>query len=242
MAATLFEFRHRWWVIFGIFTVAFWAYGIDPRNSGEAITDWIAARLGITIHANAYQLVYAIGSLLVFVAAMLRTWGTSYLRGDVMRDSRVHTERLLADGPYRYVRNPLYIGNILLAAGVGLMASRIGFVVLVAGMIIFVLRLISREETELARDQGEAYQRYCAAVPRILPALTPRVPSAENVPDWGQAFRVEAAYWLMAAALAAFAATLNLKVFWAIFACGVAATVLSKTPMRRSPAVSTPPK
>jgi hypothetical protein len=48
-----------------------------------------------------------------------------------MRDSRVHTERVLADGPYRYVRNPLYLGNILMATGIGLMASRIGFLVLV---------------------------------------------------------------------------------------------------------------
>jgi protein-S-isoprenylcysteine O-methyltransferase Ste14 len=242
MPATLFEFRHRWWVIFGIFTLAFWAYGIDPKNSGVAIANWTAARFGTAANQNWYRLAFAAGSLLCFIAAMLRTWGTSYLRADVMRDSRVHTERLLADGPYRYVRNPLYIGNILLAVGAGLMASRIGFVILVVGMIVFILRLISREETELARDQGEAYRRYCAAVPRILPALTPRVPSAGNIPHWGQALRVEAAYWLFAVAIGAFAATLNRWIFWAIFACGVAATVLSKSSMRRSPAASTQPK
>lgn len=229
MPATLLEFRHRWWVIFTIFLVAFSAYFIDPKTSAVAIADWIAARLGTTASADSYRLVFAVGSLLVFVAAILRTWGTSYLRADVMRDSRVHTERLVADGPYRYVRNPLYIGNILLAIGVGLMASRIGVVILVAGMTWFVLRLIGREEAELARDQGEAYQRYRGTVRKLLPSLTPRVPPAGNVPHWGPAIRVEAAYWLMALALGVFALTLNVRLFWAIFGCGVAATLLSRS-------------
>lgn len=234
MPATLFEFRHRWWVIFAIFVVAFSTYSIDPKPAAVAIADWTAARMGTTATADSDRLVFAVGSLLVFIAAVLRTWGTSYLRADVMRDARVHTERLLADGPYRYVRNPLYIGNVLLAIGVGLMASRIGFVILVAGMTWFVLRLIQREEAELARDQGAAYQRYCATVRRLLPSLTPRVPPAGNTPHWSPAIRVEAAYWLMALAIGAFAITLNIRIFWAIFALGVAATVLSKSRTRRT--------
>ena len=72
-----------------------------------------------------------------------------------MRDSKIHTERLLADGPYRYVRNPLYLGNIFMAAGMGLMASRSGFLILLLGMTVFVIRLILREEAELLRDQGD---------------------------------------------------------------------------------------
>lgn len=70
-----------------------------------------------------------------------------------MRDSEVHTDKLLADGPYRYVRNPLYLGNILMSAGIGLMASRIGFVVLSLGMTLFVIRLLLPEEAELSRAQ-----------------------------------------------------------------------------------------
>ena len=57
-----------------------------------------------------------------------------------MRDSRVHTERLLADGPYRYVRNPLYLGNIFMAIGIGLTASRTGFLILSLGMTVFVIQ------------------------------------------------------------------------------------------------------
>ncbi len=73
--------------------------------------------------------------------------------------ARLHTSRLVADGPYRYVRNPLYFGNILLAIGFGLMSSRIGFAILVLGMIFFDYRLILREETRILREPGRELSR-----------------------------------------------------------------------------------
>ena len=228
MQATLFEFRNRWWVIFFIFFAAFFAYTIDPMNSGAAIADWLAKRLGKTATDNSYRLIFAFGALLLALAASLRTWGTSYLQAEVMRDSRVHTEKLLADGPYQHVRNPLYLGNIFMAVGIGLMASRIGFLVLSLGMTAFVIRLLLREEAELLRDQGEPYRRYCAAVPRLVPSLTPRVPPAGNAPHWGQGFRAELMYWLLVLSMAAFAVTLNIKVFWGVFTVAMAASWLYK--------------
>ena len=230
MKAMRFEFRYRWWVIFSIFFLAFSAYSVDHVNSTEAIVHWGAAHLGITVTNNAFRIILAFGALLLAVAALLRTWGTSYLQVEVMRDSRVHTERLLADGPYRYVRNPLYLGNIFMAIGIGLMASRTGFLILSLGMTVFVIRLLLREEADLLRDQGEPYRRYCAAVPRLVPSLTPRVPSAGNVAHWGQGFRTELMYWLLALAMAVFAVSLNIKLFWAIFAVAVAASWFLKTP------------
>ena len=233
MQASLFEFRNRWSIIFTIFGVAFFIYVLDPVNAGVAITDWIAKHRGITASDNAYRVTFAIGALLVALAAFLRTWGTSYLQASVMRDSEVHTEKLLADGPYRYVRNPLYLGNIFMAAGVGLMASRLGFLILFFGMTIFVLRLLLREEADLRRDQGESYRRYCEAVPRLFPSLTPRVSPAGHVAHWGQGIRAELMYWLIAAAIAAFAVTLNIKVFWAIFAIAFASAFFYKRPDKK---------
>lgn len=234
MQATLFEFRNRWWVIFSIFGLAFLAYSVDPINSGVAVAHWVAGRLGATATDNSYRLVFALGTLLLVVAVFLRTWGTSYLRAEVMRDSRVHTEKLLADGPYRFVRNPLYLGNILMAAAVGLMASRVGFLILSIGMTVFVIRLILREESELLRDQGEPYKRYCAVVPRLVPSLTPRVVAAGNQPHWGSGIRAELMYWFMALAMASFAVTLNIKVFWGVFAVAFASSWLYKRPEKKS--------
>lgn len=238
MQATLFEFRYRWWVIFFIFFGAFFTFVLDPVNCGVAIANRLAGGEG-PAPDNAYRLIFGFGALLLFLAAFLRTWGTSYLQAEVMRDTQVHTEKLLADGPYRYVRNPLYLGNILMAAGTGLMASRVGFVVLFVGMAVFVIRLLLREESELLRDQGEPYRRYLAAVPRLVPSLTPRVPPAGNAPHWGQGFRAESMYWLLACAMTAFAITLSIKIFWGIFAVAIASSWLSKRPETRRSSTST---
>ena len=62
---------------------------------------------------------FASGAALVFVAALLRTWATAYLRTEIVHDAPQHAEALVADGPYRYVRNPLYLANLPLIAGVG---------------------------------------------------------------------------------------------------------------------------
>lgn len=230
MEATPFEFRHRWWVIFTIFFLAFGAYAFDPVNSAAALAEWLARARGMSATHDSYRVVFAFGAFLAGLASFLRTWGTAYLREEVMRDARVHTERLLADGPYRYVRNPLYLGNIFLSLGVGLMASRIGYLILVIGMTVFVIRLILREEADLLRDQGESYRRYFEAVPRLMPSPMPLVPAAGNTAQWGQAVRAELTYWLIAAAMAAFALTLKIALFWGIFALAVAASWLQKRP------------
>lgn len=234
MRATEFEFRNRWWVIFGVFFAAFGAYNIDHVNSAQAFVEWLARRMGREATDNDLRIIFAVGALLVALAAFLRTWGTSYLQADVMRDRRVHTEKLLADGPYRYVRNPLYLGNIFMAVGLGLMASRTGFLILSLGMTVVVVRLLLREEFELLRDQGEPYRRYCSAVPRLVPALFPRVPSAGDAPRWSQGIRAELMYWIMAVAMAVFAITLKIRLFWGIFAVAMVSAFFYKRPSSKA--------
>ena len=215
LAASEFEFKHRFWIIGAIFSVAFLSYNLDHQNAGVAVTDWLARIRGTTASVNDYRLTFAIAALFVVAAALIRTWATAFLNSEVMLAARVQTARLVADGPYRYVRNPLYFGNIPWAVGFGFMASRVGFFVLVVGMIVFCYRLILREEAGIAASQGESYRAYCAAVPRLLPALHPKLPPAGGVPNWADGLRGEAFVWVMAASEMAFAFTLNLKVFFA---------------------------
>ena len=213
-AATDFEFKFRFWIFGGLFWVAFSTYAIDPQNAGAAIVDSIAHARSVAASALAYRAVFAAGALICVAAAMLRTWATAYLNPEVMVDMRLHTSRLVADGPYRYLRNPLYFGNVLLGIGFGLMASRIGFFVLVLGMILFSYRLILREEAGIQATQGESYRSYCDAVPRMLPSFSPRLPSAGGTPDWGDGFLGEAFMWVLAFSVAVFAVTLNQRVFF----------------------------
>src|SRR5206468_9243042 len=142
------------------------------------------------------RIVILIGSLLVFLSAALRTWGAAYLRTEVVHDTEQHSEALVADGPFRYTRNPLYLGNLPMAAGIGVLASRSGFIFLVLANWIFVYRLILREEESLLKTQGDSYRAYCQAVPRFWPTPKLRVPSGNLRPDWWQAFGGESLVWL----------------------------------------------
>ena len=87
--------------------------------------------------------------------------------------------------------------------------SRVGFFVLVIGMYIFVYRLILREESELTESQGESYRAYCAAVPRLLPSIFPRVPAAGNTPHWFDGILGESMFWLLGTSVVVLAVTLN---------------------------------
>jgi hypothetical protein len=148
----------------------------------------------------------------VSIGAAIRTWATAYLQGSVVHDMALHSDHLVADGPYRYARNPLYLGVILLAFGLGLLVNVAGWIWLVVAITVFTLRLISREEAALSRAQGESFREFKQAVPRLIPGFSPRLPSAGRTPQWGQALVAESFTWAFALALLLFAITLNTTV------------------------------
>lgn len=214
MRASDFEFRNRFFFIGLLFGAGFFCYSFDHVNAATALVRAVARRdlnLNLPADRHALQVVLGIAALLVAGSAMIRTWATAYLRTDVVHDPTLHTEGIVADGPYRHVRNPLYLANVLMSVGMGLLASRLGFAVLVLGMLLITYRLIGREEEQLLGAQDEGYRAYRAAVPRLLPSLSSRLPSGATRPRWAQAWLGEAFFWGFAAAVGAFALTLKLE-------------------------------
>ena len=220
MKATDWEFRNRA-LIFGlIFGLTFPLYTLDRHNAAVAIAGWIGPRL--QIHPQAVsRLLFFVGAALLAAAAFLRTWASSYLRGEVVYASGVRTESLVADGPYRRVRNPLYLGNIIMAAGMGLLMSRIGCPAAILATVFFCYRLILREEAELGSTQGKRYEAYRESVPRLWPSFQPRIPSAGGQPRWAEGLHAESWCWGFAVAELAFAATLSVTAFYTILAVSV---------------------
>jgi protein-S-isoprenylcysteine O-methyltransferase Ste14 len=208
-AGTTFEFKFRVWIFALLFCIAFLCYAFDKENAAQYVALWLTREFPRFDDLTWARIIFAVAAAVIFFAAAIRTWGTSYLHASVMNDSKLHTERLVADGPFRHVRNPLYFGNILLGFGMGMAMSRPGFFVLVIGMFIFNYRLILREESELSESQGENYREYCAAVPRLLPSLTPRVPSAGNIPNWLDGFLGELMFWGFGISIVVLAVTLQ---------------------------------
>jgi protein-S-isoprenylcysteine O-methyltransferase Ste14 len=226
MKATDFEFRNRFWIFGVIFGVGFWLYALDRVNSVQYLVN---ATVGANSpHAETLaRCALAFAALLLLLTALLRTWATSYLRSDVMQDNDLRAEKVVASGPYRHVRNPLYLGNILMAIGMGLLASRLGFVVIVLGITIFCLRLIGLEESNLQKEQGESYVEFCRRVPRLWPSLEPRLPDSGLMPHWKQAFIGELFMWGFFAAVTVFAVTLNAQAMWITMAVSIVLYIAS---------------
>ena len=230
MRATKFEFEKRFWIITAIYFAGFFFSAFDHVPFIVTLRHMIAPSIERDTPESATfaRMVIFTGSLLIFLAAALRTWGAAYLRTAVVHDTAQHSEALVADGPFRYTRNPLYLAGLPMAAGIGVLASRSGFLFLVLANWIFFYRLIFREEEALLQSQGESYRAYLRAVPRFCPSLKPRVPSGNLKPQWGQAFAGEIFVWFFGVAELAIAVTLTPLIGYVLFGLGFAGYFISR--------------
>lgn len=116
---------------------------------------------------------WAVGVPLILLGEVIRFWGVGHAGGATRaRDLRAHV--LCTRGPFAHLRNPLYLGNALMALGtvaVGgwwpLMAVQPVF------YIVYYYFIIRFEEPFLAGEFGEQYAPYRNAVRRIIPRLEP---------------------------------------------------------------------
>jgi protein-S-isoprenylcysteine O-methyltransferase Ste14 len=116
----------------------------------------------------------AAGALLAILGASVNlwsVWGFVYIgRGTPapMAPPRV----LVIDGPFRYVRNPMYIGFVAILLGEALAFA--AWVLAAYAVVLFVathLLTVWSEEPRLVRTFGEAYREYLEVVPRWIPRL-----------------------------------------------------------------------
>lgn len=113
-----------------------------------------------------------VGFVLGVIGGLVVTWcvGVFVVRGRGTPAPFDAPRRFVVTGPYRYVRNPMYIGAMTIIAAAGLILRAPSLVVL-AGFFwlcthLFVLRY---EEPTLTHQFGDAYRRYKATVRRWLP-------------------------------------------------------------------------
>ncbi len=129
--------------------------------------------------------VQVVGGVISLVSVAVGTWavakmgwarllfaGALFPPGAGAEENNV-PQRLVLEGPYRYVRNPLYDTDFALILGTALLASN-WFLLLLAALYAAQLALqLPLEERELRQRFGRPYRRYCEVVPRFVPKLRP---------------------------------------------------------------------
>jgi protein-S-isoprenylcysteine O-methyltransferase Ste14 len=185
MKTTAFEFRHRFWIIMAIYVFGFvapWNVEMHLDGTGPNAHLWgmlaaLLSKTGIMSIQSAFNVVLGMGILCAVTGAWLRTWGSAYLGADVMSDATMRGEGVVADGPYRHLRNPLYLGAWVNTLAVALLMPASGAVFTIVLIVLFQMRA------------------YCARVPRLLPALRPRIAASGARARWTQAVLAEIMMW-----------------------------------------------
>lgn len=131
----------------------------------------LIAVVGIVWWAEPTPLSVSVGFFFVALGEVLRFWAAGHLH---------KTVELITSGPYRYTRNPLYLGRLLILTGLCLMARlpyHAHWAVLAAGHGIFFCYYLPRKErvepARLREVHGEPYEDYYRAVPALFPSLRP---------------------------------------------------------------------
>jgi protein-S-isoprenylcysteine O-methyltransferase Ste14 len=113
----------------------------------------------------------ALGLPVAALGLALRAWAAGCL---------AKNERLATGGPYAYTRNPLYIGTLLVAAGLVIASRSLGLGLLFAVVFLAVyLPVIQLEEQHLRRLFPE-YAAYAECVPALWPRWRPGFPKSRN--------------------------------------------------------------
>jgi hypothetical protein len=184
--------------------------------------------------ATSTVVVIAIATLALLLAAMVRTWAAAYLGSDVVYDKDLHSERVVADGPYRYVRNPLYIGTWLLTAALSILMPPGGALFALATVTLVIMAWVLAEERKLTVERGDAYTAYLKKVPRLVPAIMPRIPAGTARPHWLQGFLGEIHLWGMTLTYLIFAHRYNVTVLEQGALISVGITFLVRAIWRRA--------
>jgi protein-S-isoprenylcysteine O-methyltransferase Ste14 len=122
----------------------------------------------------------ALGLPIAIAGELIRCWAVGY-SGETTRNDVVTARKLVTAGPYAYVRNPLYIGNFVTAAGfaIAFTGRNCPFMrsLLVGGslaaMIAVYAAIVPHEEAFLRSEFPDEFERYCELVPRVIPRSTP---------------------------------------------------------------------
>jgi protein-S-isoprenylcysteine O-methyltransferase Ste14 len=115
-----------------------------------------------------------IGLIIALCGEAIRIWGVSWAGSETRTTGEIGGSFLVIRGPFAHVRNPLYVGNILMYTGLGIMSFSLFPYLQVFGLIFFFLQykiIVKEEELYLEKTYGKDYENYRQSVPSFFPKL-----------------------------------------------------------------------
>jgi protein-S-isoprenylcysteine O-methyltransferase Ste14 len=196
MRASAIEFRLRMLINAAIIFLGFWAPWIGWLRVGHRmpLIGWLGlelSRMGIVSFGTATPLLIAIAALFALLGCFFRVSGTAFLGPGTVTSTKMIAGKVMADGPYRFVRNPLYIGIWCMVAALAFLMPATGALLAIVLISIFLLRLTLGEEAFLSSQLGEPYRAYLRAVPRFIPRFRGAPAAAGEKPRWLRAVSAE---------------------------------------------------
>lgn len=121
-----------------------------------------------TFGANYYLYPLIIGLFITIFGQLIRGVAISLayiVRGGL--NKKVHADDLITEGFFNHGRNPLYVGNILMLVGVGIMINSMVFMLVFIPLFLFIYQaIVLAEENFLRHKFGAQFDAYCARVNR----------------------------------------------------------------------------
>jgi protein-S-isoprenylcysteine O-methyltransferase Ste14 len=117
------------------------------------------------------HVIWPLGISIVLFGVGVRIWSTKHV-GRRILSMKKKGKVLVRSGPYAIVRNPLYVGNILIATGLSILSELIWLVPFLI-LYFFLLNhfVVLYEEKRLLSRWGDEYQTYLNEVPRWIPRV-----------------------------------------------------------------------
>ena len=128
------------------------------------------------IFQESTPLTLIIGFAVALIGELIRFWGVSWAGSETRSTGGVGGTFLIISGPFAYVRNPLYFGNILLYLGLGIMSFALFPYLQIIAIIFFLIQyyfIVGEEEKYLREKFKDDYKDYCKHVPAFFPRLFP---------------------------------------------------------------------
>lgn len=165
-------YRGRTWVFAALYFAGFFLGGlVSAKVYGYYVPAFLQIGRQLGPAGRPALLIFA--AVCAALCYAIRVWGSSYLRASTVWNPDALGDKFVVAGPFCYVRNPLYLGNMFLALGVGLMAPLAGFLFILMSNVWFIIALSNHEAILLERTYGAVYREYAAAVPALVPRLWP---------------------------------------------------------------------